>query len=60
MYSQGNVRAGKCAAAPFPLPTVIVDTEVVLREADESVKLVVVRQHTDGVRLKNRLDGESW
>ena len=35
MYSQANVRAGECAAAPSPsLPSVIVDTEKVLREAD--------------------------
>ena len=32
MYSQANVRAGKCAAAPTrALPSVIVDTEKVLR-----------------------------
>ena len=48
MYSQGNVKAGKCVAAPYPLPSVIVDTKKVLREADGSVKLVVVRPHTDG------------
>ena len=30
------------------LPSVIVDTEKVLREADGSVKLVVIRPHTDG------------
>ena len=30
------------------LPSVIVDTEKVLREADGSVKLVEVRPHTDG------------
>ena len=30
------------------LPSVIVDTEKVLREADGSVKLVVVRSHADG------------
>ena len=40
------------------LPSVIVDTEKVLREADGSVKLVVVRPHTDGKvfapGLKNR------
>ena len=30
------------------LPFVIVDTERVLREADGSVKLVVVRPHADG------------
>ena len=35
MYSQANVRAGKCAAAPTrALPSVIVDTEKVSREAD--------------------------
>ena len=38
MYSQANVRAGKA------LPSVIVDTEKVLREADGSVKLVAVRK----------------
>ena len=49
MYSQANVRAGKCAAALIrALPSVIVDTEKVLREADGSVELVVVRPHTDG------------
>ena len=42
-------KGGKCAAAPTrALPSVIVDTEKVLREADGSVKLVVVRPHTDG------------
>ena len=30
------------------LPSVIVDTEKVLREADGSVELVVVRPHADG------------
>ena len=65
MYSQGNARAGKCVAAPYPLPSVIVDTEKVLRESDWSVKLVVVRPHTDGKLFalgcasKNRPDGES-
>ena len=49
MYSQANVRAGKCAAALIrALPSVIVDTEKVLWEADGSVELVVVRPHTDG------------
>ena len=44
MNSQANVWAGKCAAAPTrALPSVIVDTEKVLREADGSVELVVVR-----------------
>ena len=49
MYSQANVRVGKCAAALYPaLPSVIVDTEKVLREADRSVELFVVRPHADG------------
>ena len=49
MYSQANVRAGKWPRPPpRALPSVIVDTEKVLREADGSVKLVVVRPHTDG------------
>ena len=49
MYSQANVRV-ESELRPFirALPSVIVDTEKVLREADESVKLVVVRPHTDG------------
>ena len=45
------------------LPSVIVDTEKVLREADGSVKLVVVRPHTDGKVFApgcaSKLDGES-
>ena len=49
MYSQAKVRAGKWPRPPpRALPSVIVDTEKVLREADGSVKLVVVRPHTDG------------
>ena len=49
MNSQANVRAGKWPRPPTrALPSVIVDTEKVLREADGSVKLVVVRPHTDG------------
>ena len=49
MYRQANVRAGKVLRSPIrALPSVIVDTEKVLREADGSVKLVVVRPHTDG------------
>ena len=45
MYSQANVRAGKVLRPPLrALPSVIVDTEKVLREADGSVKLVVVRR----------------
>ena len=38
----------KLLPPPRALPSVIVDTEKVLREADGSVKLVVVRPHTDG------------
>ena len=45
------------------LPSVIVDTEKVLREADGSVKLVVVRPHTDGKVFApgsaSKPDGES-
>ena len=38
MYSQANVRAGKVLRLPIrALPSVIVDTEKVLREADGSV-----------------------
>ena len=62
MYSQANVREESVLRPPTrALPSVIVDTEKVLREADGSVKLVVVRPHTDGkgvrpgVRLKNRM-----
>ena len=49
MYSQANVRE-ESVLRPLTraLPSVIVDTEKVLREADGSVKLVVVRPHTDG------------
>ena len=47
--SQTNVRAGKVLRTPIrALPSVIVDTEKVLREADGSVELVVVRPHADG------------
>ena len=61
MYSQANVREESVLRPPTrALPSVIVDTEKVLRGADGSVKLVVVRPHTDGkvfasgVRLKSR------
>ena len=37
-----------CGLPPRALQSVIVDTEKVLRKADGSVKLVVVRPHTDG------------
>ena len=64
MYSQANVRAGKWPRPrPRALPSVIVDTEKVLREADGSVKLVVVRPHTDGKVFApgcaSKPDGES-
>ena len=50
MYSQANVREESVLRPPArALPSVIVDTEKVLREADGSVKLVVVRPHTDGM-----------
>ena len=53
-----------CAAAlARALPSVIVDTEKVLREADGSVKLVAVRPHTDGKVFApgcaSKPDGES-
>ena len=49
MYSQANVREESVLRPPTrALPSVIVDTAKVLREADGSVKLVVVRPHTDG------------
>ena len=52
MYSQANVRAGKCAAAPYP--------SVAVRDR---VKLVVVRPHTDGKVFApgcaSKPDGES-
>ena len=63
MYSQGNVRAGKVLRPPIrALPSVIVDTEKVLREADGSMKLVVVRPDTDGKVIApgapQKLDGD--
>ena len=43
MYSQANVRVESVLRPPTrALPSVIVDTGKVLREADGSVKLVVV------------------
>ena len=49
MYSQANEREESVLRSPArALPSVIVDTEKVLREADGSVKLVVVRPHADG------------
>ena len=48
MYSQANVRVESVLRPPTrALPSVIEDTEKVLREAEGSVKLVVVRPHTD-------------
>ena len=48
MYSQANVRVESVLRPPTrALPSVIVDTEKVLREADGSVELVVVRPHAD-------------
>ena len=44
MYSQANVRAGKVLRPPIrALPSVIVDTEKVLREAYGPTKRVVPR-----------------
>ena len=55
----GQCKGGKCAAAPYPS----VAEEKVLREADGSVKLVVVRPHTDGKVFApgcaSKPDGES-
>ena len=49
MYSQDNSREESVLRpSTRALPSVIVDTEEVLREADGSVKLVVVRPRTDG------------
>ena len=64
MYSQANVRAGKVLRSPIgALPSVIVETEKVLREADGSVKLVAVGPHTDGKVFApgcaSKPDGES-
>ena len=64
MYSQANVREESVLRPPTrALPSVIVDTEKVLREADGSVKLVVVRPHTDGKVFApgcaSKPDGES-
>ena len=64
MYSQAYVREESVLRPPArALPSVIVDTEKVLREADGSVKLVVVRPHTDGKVFApgcaSKPDGES-
>ena len=63
MYSQANVRAGKwLRPPPRALPSVIVDTEMVLWEADGPIKRAVPRPamrdgwkvFAPGVRLKSR------
>ena len=59
MYSQANVRVESVLRSPTrPLPSVIVDTENVLREADGSTKAPAMRGGwkgvRPGVRLKNR------
>ena len=64
MYSQANVREESVLRLPTrALPSVIVDTEKELREADGSVKLVVVRPHTDAKVFApgcaSKPDGES-
>ena len=63
---QSGQRKGRkvcCGSLARALPSVIVDTEKVLREADGSVKLVVVRPHTDGKVFApgcaSKPDGES-
>ena len=63
MCGQANVRAGKVLRPPIrALPSVIVDTEKVLRETDGPTKRAVPRPAMcggwkgvrPGVRLKNR------
>ena len=58
MYSQTNVRAGKVLRPPIrALPSVIVDTEKVLREAGEPVGRAALTAHFGwkGVRSGVRL-----
>ena len=60
MYSQANVRAGEWLRPPSrALPSVIVDTEKVLREADGPMKRAVprpaMRDGWKGVRPRERL-----
>ena len=60
MYSQANVRAGKwLRPPPRALPSVIVDIEKVLREADGPMKRAVprpaMRDGWKGVRTRVRL-----
>ena len=61
MYSQANVRAGKVLRSPIRmLPSVIVDTEKVLREADGLVGRAALtarfgwKGDCHGVRLESR------
>ena len=61
MYSQANVRAGKVLRPPIrALPSVIVDTEKVLREADGPVGRAALtarfgwKGDCHGVRLESR------
>ena len=61
MYSQANVRAGKVLRSPIlALPSVIVVTEKVMREADGPVGRAALTAHFGwkGVRPGVRL--ESW
>ena len=61
MYSQANVTAGKVLRPPIrAFPSVIVDTEKVMREADGPVKRAALTAHFGwkGVRPGVRL--ESW
>ena len=64
MYSQANVRAGKVLAPPLrALPSVIVVTEKVMREADGPVGRAALTAHfgrkgdRPGVRLESQSNG---
>ena len=64
MYSQANVRAGKWLRPPIrAFPSVIVDTEKVLREADGPMKRAVprpaMRDGWNGVRPRMRLESRT-
>ena len=64
MYSRANVRAGKwLRPPPRAFPSVIVDTEKVLREADGSVERAVprpaMRDGWKGVRPRVRLESRT-
>ena len=60
MYSQANVRAGKVLRPIRALPSVIVDTEKVLRKADGAGGRAALTAHfgwkgdRPGVRLESR------